>query len=137
MVLPLRAGLVPHHHFIDLIPDFISYFLFETQNKFSHSNRLGFRSSNPASKIPLDLKWKGLRIVATGGADSDRKSSSLCYWKLTRSTTSLARLLQFITNSTSQNNHILFSNHIAFVLIIKMMKMKKKNQMKSFEPNDT
>ncbi|KAE8703550.1 UDP-glucuronic acid decarboxylase 4 [Hibiscus syriacus] len=63
-----RAPHVPHHHFVDPIPDSISYFPVETQSKFSHSHRLGFRSSNPAGKIPLGLKRKGLRIVVTGGA---------------------------------------------------------------------
>ncbi|XP_039051630.1 UDP-glucuronic acid decarboxylase 2-like [Hibiscus syriacus] len=52
---------VPHRHFIDPIPDSISYFPVD-------SHRLGFRSSNPAGKIPLGLKRKGLRIVVTGGA---------------------------------------------------------------------
>ncbi|KAK8570235.1 hypothetical protein V6N13_002930 [Hibiscus sabdariffa] len=62
------APRVPHHHFIDPIPDSIAYFPVETQNKFSHPHRLGLGSSNPAGKIPLGLKRKGLRIVVTGGA---------------------------------------------------------------------
>ncbi|GMI98838.1 UDP-GLUCURONIC ACID DECARBOXYLASE 2 [Hibiscus trionum] len=68
-VFPIsRAPHVPRHHFIDPIPDSITYFPVETQNKFSHQHRLGFGSSNPAGKIPLGLKRKGLRIVVTGGA---------------------------------------------------------------------
>ncbi|KAK8982197.1 hypothetical protein V6N11_037372 [Hibiscus sabdariffa] len=62
------APRVPRHQFIDPIPDSISYFPVDAQNKFSHPHRVGLGSSNPAGKIPLGLKRKGLRIVVTGGA---------------------------------------------------------------------
>ncbi|XVE77612.1 hypothetical protein DITRI_Ditri13aG0077100 [Diplodiscus trichospermus] len=62
-----RAPHVPHHYFPDPIPDSISYFPIETQNKFSYPHRFGF-GANPTGKIPLGLKRKGLRIVVTGGA---------------------------------------------------------------------
>ncbi|KAL4379191.1 hypothetical protein GQ457_02G002560 [Hibiscus cannabinus] len=55
-------------HFIDPIPDSVTYFPVEIQNKFSHPHQLGFGSFNPTGKIPLGLKRKGLRIVVTGGA---------------------------------------------------------------------
>ncbi|KAK8718114.1 hypothetical protein V6N13_045360 [Hibiscus sabdariffa] len=55
-------------HFVDPIPDSITYFPVQTHNKFSNPHRLGFESSNPTGKIPLGLKRKGLRIVVTGGA---------------------------------------------------------------------
>ncbi|KAE8671295.1 UDP-glucuronic acid decarboxylase 4 [Hibiscus syriacus] len=58
----------PHHHFTDPIPDSVTYFPVEAHNKFSHPHRLGFESFNPAGKIPLGLKRKGLRIVVSGGA---------------------------------------------------------------------
>ncbi|KAK8509831.1 hypothetical protein V6N12_001903 [Hibiscus sabdariffa] len=55
-------------HFIDPIPDSVTYLPVEIQNKFSRPHRLGFGSFNPTGKIPLGLKRKGLRIVVTGGA---------------------------------------------------------------------
>ncbi|TYH57498.1 hypothetical protein ES332_D08G093300v1 [Gossypium tomentosum] len=60
--------VAPHSRFTTLIPDSITYFPIETQQKFSSAHRLGFGSANPTSKIPLGLKRKGLRIVVTGGA---------------------------------------------------------------------
>ncbi|KAK8614550.1 hypothetical protein V6N13_068350 [Hibiscus sabdariffa] len=59
----------PHGRFSSLIPDSITNFPLETQQKFSSvPHRLGFGSANPTGKIPLGLKRKGLRIVVTGGA---------------------------------------------------------------------
>ncbi|KAH1108035.1 hypothetical protein J1N35_011803 [Gossypium stocksii] len=60
--------VAPHSRFTTLIPDSITYFPIETQQKFSSAHRLGFGSTNPTGKIPLGLKRKGLRIVVTGGA---------------------------------------------------------------------
>ncbi|GMI73754.1 UDP-GLUCURONIC ACID DECARBOXYLASE 2 [Hibiscus trionum] len=55
----------PRGQFTTLIPDSITFFPVETQQKFSSAPpRLGFGTG----KIPLGLKRKGLRIVVTGGA---------------------------------------------------------------------